>query len=85
MNNFEFDQDHLYQPVSSPQRKNGPLLVRLMAKMGVTDSTTANYILLGIGALLLFATMLVLSGVFNPPTRDTKAESKAILMMQNAQ
>ncbi len=59
-------------------------MMRLLASVGVADSATANYILLGVAAIFFGITIFLYAGVFAEPVKDWSLDARALMEMQGA-
>lgn len=71
MQGIEFEEDKNNEIVRSEGQqtatvKTGPIM-KIVLKMGVSDATTANFILLGIVAVLLGITVFLYAGIMSSP------------------
>jgi len=83
MQGIEFETDN----ASSSLQKNIPTektsaIVGLLLKFGVKDTSTANYILLGIAGILLGATIFIYAGLLGEPEKKNRLEAQMILIIE---
>ncbi len=80
---FEEDKDHqglkakTFETVSVKQGS----IMRLMERIGFTDKSTANLVLLGIVALLFGAAIFLYAGILVEPAKNWSLDSGAIRAM----
>lgn len=87
MQGIEFEEDKNYQglkveTLSAPSARGG-FIIKLLAKVGIEDKSTANIILLGIVAIFFGITIYIYAGVLggNVPTKQS---AEAIMSQQKA-
>lgn len=80
MQGIEFEEDNNLQglkaqTVSTPVAKDG-FIIRLLAKAGIADKSTANLILLGIAAIFFGITIYLYAGILgeNVPSKQSAEE-----------
>lgn len=76
---FETDQGSTTTYSMTP-KKSG--MLELLSKVGVDDTATANFILLGIVAVFFGITIFLYAGIIGGRTVDPAADARAILLMQ---
>ncbi len=84
MQGIEFETDKsldMITPRGPVSPKKGAIL-KLMAKLGIDDIVTANYILFGISVILIGVTIFLYAGLLAKSKIDPAAEAQAILIMQ---
>lgn len=86
MQGIEFETDN----ASSSSQKNissekTSAMVELLLKFGVKDTSTANYILLGIAGIFLGISIFIYAGLLSKPKVDHEATRQVILLMNSAQ
>ncbi len=85
MQGIEFEVDEASSTGVQYTEKKKSTMVGFLARIGVSDATTANIMLLAVAAILFGITIFIYAGVLVKPERDLRAEARAILIMQNAQ
>lgn len=83
MQGIEFETDN----ASSSSQKNIPTektsaMVELLLKFGVKDTSTANYILLGIAGILIGATIFIYAGLIGEPEKDLSLDARSLLIIR---
>lgn len=91
MQGIEFEEDKNNEIIRSEGQqtatvKTGPIM-KIVLKMGVSDATTANFILLGIVAVLLGITVFLYAGVLGetePIKLTAEQQLEQLRFMQGA-
>lgn len=93
MQGIEFEEDRNFSGLSTQaQQRPAPkqsLIMGLVAKMGITDTATANYILLGVAMLFFGIAIFLYAGVLgeNIPSKQSAdqiaAQLRVLREMQN--
>lgn len=83
MQGIEFEEDKNYQglkaqTLSTPAIKQG-FIMKLLEKAGVSDKSTANFILLGVAAIFFGITIYLYAGILgeNVPAKQSAEEIMA--------
>ncbi|MEK7568807.1 MAG: hypothetical protein AAB497_01700 [Patescibacteria group bacterium] len=87
MQGIDFEDDRNFSGISSRipvQTAKPSFMMRLLASVGVADSATANYILLGVAAIFFGITIFLYAGVFAEPVKDWSLDARALMEMQGA-
>lgn len=85
MQGIDFEDDRNFSGISSqvPTQSTEPsFMMGVLAKVGVMDKTTANFILLGIAATGLGVTIFLYAGALVEKEKDWSLDAKAIMEMQ---
>ena len=86
MQGIEFETDQTSRVASTSHYvtpKKESMMVRLLAKVGIEDTITANFVLLGIVGLMFGITIFLYAGILGESKIDRAAEARAIQLMQN--
>lgn len=87
MQGIDFEDDRNFSGISSQiptQREGSSLLMGLLAKVGVVDKTTANFILLGVAAIGFGVTIFLYAGALVEKEKDWSLEARVIMEMQRS-
>lgn len=85
MQGIEFEEDNSYRQINKATGQaqgEGPkqsILTKLVFKLGVTDPTVANYVLLGIAAIFFGVTIFLYAGALNGHKYDPSIDARVIL------
>ncbi|MEK7459952.1 MAG: hypothetical protein AAB628_00125 [Patescibacteria group bacterium] len=87
MSEIEFETDSIVGDMN--RRKTSaeevPFFVKWLMQLGVRDSTTANYILIGATAFFIGAAIYLYAGIFEEPQKDWSLDAKASTEAQKYQ
>lgn len=81
---FETDKSYPANSYTSGEVARKPTMVRLLMKIGITDTSLANYILIGVAGIGLGITIFLYANALVEPKIDRAAEARAILIMQSS-
>ncbi len=81
---FETDRSFDINLSRNTVSTKGGFILKLLAKLGISDTVTTNYILFGMAVILIGITIFMYAGILKDPTIDRVAEARAILIMQNS-
>lgn len=87
MQGIDFEDDRNFSGISSQipaQREGLSLVMGLLAKMGIADKATANFILLGVAAIGFGVTIFLYAGALVEKEKDWSLDTRAILEMQRS-
>lgn len=85
MQGIEFEDDKNLSGLLTKvpvQSAKPSFMMGILAKIGVIDKTTANFILLGVAAAGLGVTIFLYAGLLSEPAKDWSRDTKAIMEMQ---
>lgn len=84
MQNIEFETDKSYPAgaYTSGEVAREPMMVRWLAKVGITDTSLANYILIGVAGIFLGVTVFLYANVLSEPAKDWSLDARIIMEMQ---
>lgn len=81
MQNIEFDENKEIQGQTVPNSETQSFMMGLLAKVGVEDKTTANFILAGVAGIGFGITIFMYAGMFSEPKKDLALDAQAIIIM----
>lgn len=82
---FETDKNYLGGTYSqggadSPQKS---AMAQWLTKLGVTDPSLANYILVGVAGIFFGVTIFLYAGALSEPEKDWSLDARVIMEMQS--
>ncbi|MFZ2303539.1 MAG: hypothetical protein WAV98_01970 [Minisyncoccia bacterium] len=90
MQGIEFEEDKDYQgllrakTLANTTSKQG-FIMKFMEKIGFVDKTTANFVLLGLVAILFGITIFLYAEILTEPAKDWSLDARAIQESQKYQ
>ena len=87
MSDIEFETDKAIREIDGNNApiNETPRMVRLVMKLGIKDTTTASYILVGIAVVFIGFAVYMYAGIFKEPQKDWSLDAKAALDAQKYQ